>query len=326
MRFGIIGRNFIVDWMMAAMAAVDDAQPAAIYSRTREGAEAFAEKYGLSLTFTDPEAMAASPEIDAAYIASPNCCHYAQSACMLRHGKHVFCEKPAASTADELRDLLRIAEENHVVYLEAMRPVFDDVPALIRANLGRIEPLRKVRFEYAQYSSRYDAYRAGKPINAFDRTLSNASLMDMGCYCVHTIVNLFGRPKQILAHSLFLENGFECNGNIQMDYGTFLAEASYGKVYQQVTPSALCGENGTITIDGFSDNHPQLRMFLRDGTEERIPYTEKSPNNMICELRGFLDCVRGSKDPAPYNENSLITMEIIDEARKQAGISFEPLS
>ena len=322
-RFGIIGRNFIVDWMMAAMKACEWAEPVAIYSRTMEGAREFAEKYGLLLTFDDLNAMAECEEIDAVYVASPNCCHYEQSKLMLQHGKHVLCEKPAASTATELKYLLLNARDNGVVWLEAMRPVFDDVPDLIRANLDRIGPLRKVRFEYAQYSSRYDAYKAGKPGNTFNRKLSNSALMDMGCYCVHTLAELFGVPKKIWAHSVFLENGYEANGNIQMDYGTFLAEASYGKVYQQITPSVLCGEDGTITIDGFSDNHPKIRIVLRDGTDELIPYTEKSPNNMVCELNAFRECIEGIRDPMHYHINSVITMELIDEARQQAGVWFE---
>ena len=44
-RVGIIGRNFVVDWMLAAMEQVPELRPAAIYSRNEETGREFAKKY-----------------------------------------------------------------------------------------------------------------------------------------------------------------------------------------------------------------------------------------------------------------------------------------
>ena len=93
-RVGIIGRNFVVDWLLAAMEQVPELRPAAIYSRSAETGRAFAEKYHLDAVYTDLEAFAAADTFDAAYIASPNRCHFEQALCLLRHGKHVLLEKP----------------------------------------------------------------------------------------------------------------------------------------------------------------------------------------------------------------------------------------
>ena len=67
-----------------------------------ERAEAFASKHGIPLTFTDIGEMAASSEVDAVYIASPTSFHAEQAMLCMRAGKHVLCEKPAASNAREL--------------------------------------------------------------------------------------------------------------------------------------------------------------------------------------------------------------------------------
>ena len=75
-RVGIIGRNFVVDWLLAAMEQVPELRPAAIYSRSAETGRAFAEKYHLDAVYTDLEAFAAADTFDAAYIASPNRCHF----------------------------------------------------------------------------------------------------------------------------------------------------------------------------------------------------------------------------------------------------------
>ena len=89
-RVGIIGRNFVVDWMLAAMEQVPELRPAAIYSRNEETGREFAEKYHLDAVFTDLEAFAASDAFDAAYIAARTsatltrpcaCCGTASTCC-----------------------------------------------------------------------------------------------------------------------------------------------------------------------------------------------------------------------------------------------------
>ena len=116
-RLGIIGRNFVVDWMLAAAESVPALRPVAIYSRRLETGREFAQAHGLPLVFDRLEDLASCPEVDAVYIASPTGCHYDQARQMLLAGKHVLCEKPAVVTARQLRELLAIAREKNVSYL-----------------------------------------------------------------------------------------------------------------------------------------------------------------------------------------------------------------
>jgi len=322
LKLGIIGRNFVVDWMLAAAEQVPDLQPVAIYSRSMDDAKAFAEQYHLQYTFDDLEAMAACPEVEAVYVASPNFCHYPQAKLLLEHGKHVLCEKPGVVNMAQLRDLLDTAKKNGVVYLEAMRLVHDDALDVIRRAMPQIGALRRVTFEFTQYSSRYDRVRAGEPgINAFDPSLSNGSIMDMGCYCVHAIACLFGRPERVHGVCARLENGFDSNGIILMQYPGFVAEAIYSKVSKQAAPTTLMGEDGSILLDDI--NHiKHIWLQPRKGRMSELPYKEKKPNNMMYELQHFCDMCAGKADPAPWNEASLITQEILDKARADMGIVF----
>lgn len=70
-RVGIIGRNFVVDWMLAAMQQVPQLCPAAIYSRNEATGREFAEKYGLTAVYTDLETFAASDSYDAGLYRKP---------------------------------------------------------------------------------------------------------------------------------------------------------------------------------------------------------------------------------------------------------------
>lgn len=54
--------------------------------------------------------IAASPRVDAVVVASPAQEHAAQASLALRHGKHVFVEKPLATTAAEATQLARLAD------------------------------------------------------------------------------------------------------------------------------------------------------------------------------------------------------------------------
>ena len=70
------------------------------------------------------ETLAADPEVQAVYIASPNYCHCDQSIRMMEAGKHVLCEKPVASNLAEYEKMLETARRCGVIFFEAMRSVF----------------------------------------------------------------------------------------------------------------------------------------------------------------------------------------------------------
>ena len=321
-RFGIIGRNFIVDNMLAAMAAVPEAIPTAIYSRTPEGARDFADKHGIRLAFSDLNQLADCAEIDAVYIASPNYCHFAQARLLLNHGKHVLCEKPAASNSVQVRDLVKLAQEKGLVFLEAMRPVFGPVPGLIRENLPKIGQLRQVRFEYCKISSRIRLFHEkGSEVNAFNPALDNAALMDLGCYAVHTIISLFGKPEAVSAQAVHLSTGFEATGTVLMRYPGFVAEAGYSKITTLTLPSFLLGEEGTIWLDCINDTQ-RMWMTRNDGTGTELGLTPAKPSDMIYEVKAFCDLVSNGNRPETENQNSILTAEVLDEARRQTKTNF----
>ena len=118
------------------------------------------------------------------YIASPNALHIPQSEYFLGHGINVLCEKPAAADEISLEAAIAAAERSGAVFAEAMRPAHDPAIARIRSALGEIGPIRSARFEFTQYSSRYDRFLAGERVNTFDRTLGNAALLDLGVYAI----------------------------------------------------------------------------------------------------------------------------------------------
>ena len=158
-RFGVVGTNFITDWVIAGARQDNRFELVAVYSRKQETADAFAVKHQIPYTFTSLEEMAESPLIDAVYIASPNFLHAEQSILCMKHGKHVLCEKPFASNAREVREMVAASEEYDVTLMEAMKPTLTPNFRSVLENLGRLGTIRRYFSCYCQYSSRYDKFK-----------------------------------------------------------------------------------------------------------------------------------------------------------------------
>ena len=327
LKIGMIGTNFISDDFCAAAAQVPGAELSAVYSRKQETGDAFAARHGIPQVYTDYDEFLDSG-LDAVYVASPNFAHCAQTLKALNHKKHVLCEKVMAVNEQEVRSMIDCARQNNVVLLEAMRPDFDPAYDLIEQNLPRIGKLRRATFEFCQYSSRYDSFREGIIQNAFNPELGNAAVMDIGVYCIHSLVRLFGAPKNVKAFSTKLSNGFDGSGIVLLEYEDMTAEAVYSKIAVSVNPSVLQGEDGSIMIDYISKPESvslRLRESARDtlagGAIEKLPYTPVK-NNMIFEIQEFLKLVEKKEADHKYLKHSLDTIRVLDEVRRQTGIRF----
>lgn len=322
LKLGIIGTNFVSDWLCGAVKETDGIKNSAVYSRTHEKGSEFAAKHGIERVYTDMDEFLCS-DIDAVYIAAPNKFHYGYAMKAVNAGKHVLLEKPATLTMEEFVSLTKASGENGVVVLEAMRPVHDPALEMIRKSIPKIGTLRCAVFDFCQYSSRYDRFKKGEILNAFNPSLGNAAVMDIGVYAVEVCVALFGMPRNIFARSVKLSNGFEGMGSVFFDYGDFQAEVVYSKITDSFNPSVITGEDGYISIGKLSMmEYAEVKM--RNGSEETLFKDRFSGDstNMIYEVGDFVKAVRGELDVKKYHEYTEGTLKIIDEIRKQNGIDF----
>jgi scyllo-inositol 2-dehydrogenase (NADP+) len=322
LRFGVIGTNWITESFITAAKEVEGFTLSAVYSRTEEKAKDFAVRNRAEYTFTDVEEMATSDVIDAVYIASPNSFHAEQAIILMNHGKHVICEKPMASNAKEMESMIVAAKENNVLLMEAMRSTVMPNFKSIQENLHKIGPVRRYFASSCQYSSRYDKYKEGTVLNAFNPKFSNGSLMDIGIYCLYPMVVLFGKPDSVKANGFLLESGVDGEGSILLNYGDKDAVVMYSKISNSYVPSEIQGENGSILIDHIQDMS-KIEIRYKDGTTENITVEQDKPK-MYYEAKEFMDLVKAGKLESDYNshENSLQVMKIMDEARKQIGLIF----
>lgn len=321
-RFGVIGTNFIVDKVLEGASFDSRFELAAIYSRTQEKADEFARKHNVPHTFTSLEAMAASPLINAVYIASPNSLHASQSILFMQHGKHVLCEKPFASNAKEVKTMIAAARENNVTLMEAMKPSLTPNFKALKNHIEEIGTIRRYFSCYCQYSSRYDKLKEGIVMNAFDPALSNGAVMDLGVYTIFPMVVLFGRPLKISATGLKLSTEADGQGAVNFEYEGMNATVLYSKIADSALPTEIQGEDGTITADRINIIN-KVSLKNRNG-EEKIISSPDVIHEYYYEVAEFINLIQEGKRESQINshENSLITIEIVDEIRKQLGVKY----
>ncbi|MGN7469962.1 Gfo/Idh/MocA family protein [Brevibacillus sp. SAFN-007a] len=322
MRFGVIGTNWITEEFIQAGLTVEGFSLQAVCSRTIERAKEFADKFAAPFCYTDPIQMAASGQIDAVYIASPNCFHAEQAIQCMSLGLHVLCEKPLASNADEVAAMLAAAKKHDVLLMEAVKSTLLPNFVTIQHHLPKLGKIRRLVASLCQYSSRYDAYRAGEVQRAFDPAYSNGALMDIGIYCLYPAIVLFGKPKQVKAEGVVLASGVDGAGSMLLKYEEMDAILGFSKITTSYQPAEIQGEDATMVIDKI--NHlTRIEIRYRDGRSEDVTRPQTLPP-MHYEIREFirLAAVGARESTTNSHAASRWTMEVMDEARRQIGVVF----
>lgn len=330
-RFGVVGTNNITDWVIAGGKQDERFELAAVCSRTQERADEFAAKHGIPHTFTSLEEMASSPLIDAVYIATPNYVHAEQSILCMNHGKHVLCEKPFASNAKEVRLMIEAARKNKVTLMEAMISTLNPNFTIAKEKMKDLGTIRRYFASYCQYSSRYDKFKEGIILNAFKPELSNGAVMDIGIYTIYPMVALFGKPQKIEAQGIVLHTGADGQGAVNFQYEGMNATVLYSKIANSALPTEIEGEAGNLLLDKIHitrqvDYIP--RQVTAQGKEQDnhlqsigVPLDK---SEYYYEIAEFINLIEQGKQESAVNswENSLTTLEIIDEIRRQLDVRY----
>ncbi|TSB45502.1 Gfo/Idh/MocA family protein [Alkalicoccobacillus porphyridii] len=322
-RIAVIGTNFITERFIDAMSELTEYELTAVYSRTKERAVEFASKYGDLYTYTSLEELASSPHVDAVYIASPTSFHADQAEQMLKGGKHVLVEKPAASNDKEWARMTSAAYDNQVVLMEAMKTTQLPNFILLKEHLHKLGPVRSGFANYCQYSSRYDAYKEGNVLNAFNPELSNGSLMDIGVYGIYPIIALFGRPREVKAQGHLLESGVDGSGSLLLKYEDSQIIINHSKITDSMLPSEIQGEHGNVVIQNWN-NFEKLTFYDRTAKSETLLSEPQHTNPMYYEAVEFAKLIQEGKNESTLNshKNTALTLQVLDEARRQIGLVF----
>ncbi len=324
-KYAVVGTGWIAEEFIAGAADTGSFELVGVCSRELVRGKQFADKFGASLVFTSVQTLAECAEIEAVYIASPNALHYAQSKLMLQNGKHVICEKPITVTPAQLEELQLLAEQNGLVYMEAIMYLHLPNRALLREKLTELGRIYTAHLDFSQLSSKYAALKAGKLPNIFNPSLATGCLMDLGIYCVYPCIDLFGYPKKITATAGFLETGADGYGSAAFHYDDKQITLTYSKVGQDRRGSQFFGDRSTLWLESIS-KLTNIHLVDSEGNDTLLAGDTEKYKLMGFEAASFAKYIASPDESAQERRaNSglaILVSRAMQEIRRQAGITF----
>ena len=195
LRLGLLGAARITPFaIMRPLAHVPAVRVTAIAARDRARAQKFAHKHAIEQVHDSYEALLADPNVDAIYNPLPNSLHAAWTIRALEAGKHVLCEKPLASNAEEAAQMAEAARKNQRVLMEAFHYRFHPLMArvleiLASGEIGKVQHI-------------HTAMCIPLPMRSdirFRFDLAGGATMDVGCYALHMLRTVAGAEPDVIA-------------------------------------------------------------------------------------------------------------------------------
>jgi predicted dehydrogenase len=171
-----------------------------VMSRDAERASTAARRFGASRWTTSVEELLSWPEIDIVLNLTPAQVHEEVSLAAIHAGKHLYTEKPAAPTAQGIRNLLKAASARRVSVAAAPSVlVFPQVRLacnlLARGDIGRVTSVTAIALGGVPPWEGY----ISDPTPFFQQ--GGGPLRDMGVYPLHAITGMLGPVANVLARS-----------------------------------------------------------------------------------------------------------------------------
>ncbi|QYN55322.1 Gfo/Idh/MocA family oxidoreductase [Lactobacillus panisapium] len=317
MKLGIIGSGKIVHDFLTTADKIENLELAAISTTKRSQAIArdLAKQYGIKEVFADNNLLFRDPNVDTVYVAVPNSLHYEVVKQAIENGKNVICEKPYVSTVAEAKELKKIADEHHVIIVEAITNIHLGNFQAIKKALKKIAPIHIIALNYTQYSSRYDDFLKGKIAPVFDPAKDGGTLMDLNIYNIHLAVGLFGKPQAVQYYPV-VQKGIDTSGILAMTYRDKQATLIASKDCYTNPRSFIEGENGTIYFDGSTGVLANFTVDNRGGDTDKFNFNQYE-HRMASEFAAFVDII-DHHDVAEANklyDHSMAVMDVLAQAK-----------
>ncbi len=312
-RAGMIhARNFAGGISGAVLAALCDPSEDAL--------AAAADETGVRKTYSDWHDALNDRDIDAVIVVTPTQFHRDVVTAAAKAGKHVFCEKPMASTEEECDEMIRACEENHVKLQLGFMRRFDrsfrrgkelldqgtiGEAALIKSNTyGPSEPkewMYNVRKNYGPIgevnSHDFDTLRwyAGSEVKM-----------------IHAVGNNFRSREKAEEYPEYYDT---CTVMMEFENGVLgmITGAQYVR-YGYDSRAEILGTRGIIKVGDQRANTAEAvtenRMICGDSMDSwRTLFTDA----YRAEDQAFADCIRNDTEPQVTGHDGKMALILVNE-------------
>ncbi len=320
-RLGILGAGRIVTRVMADMHRLEHVEITAIAARDLSRAREAAERYHIPHSYGSYLELAQSPEVDLVYIATPHPFHAEQAMLMMRHGKHVICEKPMAISHHEVQQMADCAKENGVFLMEAMwtrfLPCVQELARLIRE--GVIGEVRNIFGEFSWFCGQIDPSD-----RLFDPALAGGALLDLGVYPLMLSMQLLSsEPHTVQSLCRKTDTGVDLHTSVQMQYsGGAVAQFFCGMDARGDDSMQIFGTKGYIVMPACW--HPKSFTLCLKGQPDQLLTFDQGEEAYHYEFDHAAQCILQGlmESPVMPLAESLSASRICTEIRHEHGIFY----
>ncbi|MBI3176662.1 MAG: Gfo/Idh/MocA family oxidoreductase [Chloroflexi bacterium] len=316
LRWGLLSTARINRALITPLRASTRNQLAAVASRTRDKADAYAKENNIPRAFDGYEAMLADPDIDVIYNPLPNHLHAVWTIKAAQAGKHVLCEKPLAIAVQEVEAMADAAAACKVVVAEAF--MYRHHPQTLKVkellDSGAIGKLRVVKGAFTFNLTREVDVR-------LDPAMGGGSVWDLGCYPISYVRTMVGaEPVEAFGWQVPGKTGVDETFTGQLRFpGDVLAQFDCGFRAPFRAHMELVGSEGCITVP----------TPFRPGLNETILLTRHDRTESIAmagqalysgEVEDMADAVLDGKAPrvtlADSRANVAAMLALLQSARE----------
>lgn len=322
MNIGVIGSGFIVDTFVRGMNRYSDVKLYAIWGRHKEKIEKFDcfDKY-----YTDIDEFLIDDNIDVVYVALPNGLHFEYAYKSLKANKHVLLEKPFCTNYKQAKKLVDCAKKKRLFLFETIMTKYTSAYIKLQDHINELGEIKMIVCNYSQYSRRYDKFKNGEILPAFDYKLAGGALMDLGVYTIHFVVDIFGIPKKVHFFPNIIKK-VDTSGTLVLEYKDFKAVLMFGKDCKSESYCEIQGDKGYIRVNSAASRVADYSLVLNDGSNinyQQSDNTEFSGWNTLYDE--FMDIYHNNDFDRCYKHliDTLQVQKVLDKARISANMGIE---
>ncbi|WP_456272956.1 Gfo/Idh/MocA family protein [Bacillus sp. AK031] len=327
-KWGIMSTaNIAKKALIPALKNCGNAEVAAIASTSGKAAEA-AKEFSIPKAYQSYEELLEDPDIQAVYIPLPNTMHKEWVIKTARKRKHVLCEKPAALTPEDVKEMADECRANDVLFMEAFMYQFHPQHHRVKELLEE-GAIGDVRHMHSVFTFKLD-FEKHKDNIRLNQGLGGGSVWDVGCYCIHSSRFILGQePSEVYVKGNFNEHfgvDTKASGILSFKDGV---TASFDSSFEQPMYDfyEVSGTKGSIKVpfayrsDRFPGGEVSILITNEKGEERKETL---SGNQYEIQAAHFSQCILEGKQPVYSPDETMRNIKTI-QACYQSMKTNEPV-
>jgi len=327
-RWGILGAGKISHDFVTAMATMLDPKEhiiVAVAARSLPSAQEFAKTHGIPKAYGSYEELVKDANVEVVYIGTTNNTHLPVAKLALNHGKHVLLEKPCAINVKETKEIVDLAEQKKLFFMEAIWARFFPSYKKLKEEIaaGVIGDVQQVLVTFGVKIAEVDRLKL--------KELGGGTILDIGIYCTQFAQHVFNgeKPIKVIGAGHMNSEGVDESTSVTLLY-------SGGRTATFVTNSKVelpneafaVGTKGTLKLE--APFWCSLGLVGPKGTEKfPLPPAVKKLNfgnseGLAYQCHEVRRCIKSglTESPVVSHKETLQIAEILESVRKQIGVVY----